>query len=337
MMPTNRSSSPTLSSRAAQTARDLTINARRPLPVAVSPNACGIPLRPLAARDDKLWHRFPINLKPHSLSLVLLLVIVIMLVPSAQSQNILLKTGQTIETKGVRRSDDMVMGKVRVGSSSGEVGYQVSTIAKIDFPEPPQLKTTAAFLSQGEPAKALADIGPVVKYYEPFRDLPGNWWAQAALLKVSALGGMQLDKEAEALGEEIRKYVTDPETARAAQLQLVAGLLRKEEYAKAMELCDAVIKESAKSDVLAEAWVRKGDALLAQRQWDGAVLAYLHVPVFYEDENRWMPPALLGSARAFRGLEDLERAKKSFKDLAAGFPKSTQAESARAELQKLPE
>ncbi len=174
-----------------------------------------------------------------------------------------------------------------------------------------------------------------MKYYEPFRDLPGNFWAQAALLKVSALAGMQLDKEAEALGEEIRKNVTDPETARAAQLQIVSSLIRKEDYAKAIALCDAVIKESAKPSVLAEAWVKKGDALLAQRTYDGAVIAYLHVPVFYEDEKLWMPSALLGSARGFRGLEDLDRAKKSLNDLTAEYPKSAQAELARAELQKL--
>jgi len=263
------------------------------------------------------------------------ILLVLLLVSPSGAQNILLKTGQTIEIKGVRRSGDMVMGKVQVGVSSGEVGYQASTIARINFPEPPQLKTTEAFLAQVQPEKALADIGPVVKYYEPFRDVPGNWWAQAALLKVSALGGMQLDKEAETLGDEIRKNSTDPETARAAQLQLIPGLVRKEDFEKALELCDAVIKDSTKPEVLAEAWVRRGDALLAQRQWDGAVLAYLHVPVFYEDEKRWMPPALLGSARAFRGLEDLERAKRSLDDLTAQYPKSAQAELARAELQKL--
>ena len=268
--------------------------------------------------------------------IVLVLVLVLVIVPSSSAQNILLKTGQTIETKGVRRSGDMVMGRVHVGASSGEVGYQAFTIARINFPDPPQLKTTAAFLSQGEPEKALADIEPVVKYYEPFRDLPGNFWAPAALLKVSALGGMQLDKQAEALGDEIRKSVTDPETARAAQLQLVPGLVRREDFEKALQLCDRVIKESAQTDVLAEAWVRKGDAFLAQRKWDGAVLAYLHVPVFYEDEKRWMPPALLGSARAFRGLEDLDRAKRSLNDLTAGYPKSAQAEVARTELQKIP-
>jgi tetratricopeptide (TPR) repeat protein len=279
----------------------------------------------VAARDDNRFWRL-------SATFLLLLT----LVASSSAQSILLKTGQTIDTKGVRRSGDMVMGKVQVGASSGEVGYQASTISRINFPEPPQLKTTVAFLSQGESEKALADIEPVVKYYEPFRDLPGNFWAPAALLKVSALSGMQLDKQAEALGDEIRKSVTDPETARAAQLQLVPGLVRRENFEKALELCDAVIKESAQADVLAEAWVRKGDTLVAERQWDGAVLAYLHVPVFYEDEKRWMPPALLGSARAFRGLEDLDRAKRSLNDLAAGYPKSAQAEIARAELQKMP-
>jgi TolA-binding protein len=264
------------------------------------------------------------------------LLLLFLLVRPAQAQNILLKTGQTIETKGVRVSGDVVMGKVQVGSSSGEVGYQISTIARIDFPVPPQLKTTEALLAQGASQKALAEIGPVVKYYEPFRNVPGNWWAQAALLKVSALGGMQLDREAETLGEEIRKSATDPETARAAQLQLIPGLMRTENFDKAIQLCDAVIKDGTKPEVLAEAWARKGDALLAQRQWDGAVLAYLHIPVFYEDEKRWMPQALLGSARAFRGLEDLERAKKSLNDLTAQYPKSAQAEIARAELQKLP-
>ena len=265
-----------------------------------------------------------------------LTILLLVLVTPVHAQNIILKTGQTIETKGVRRSGDMVMGKIQVGSSNGEVGYQVVTITRIDFPEPAQLKTTAEFLTQDKPKKALADIGPVVKYYEQFRDLPGNWWAQAALLEVAALSGMQLDKAAEALSETIRKNVTDPETTRAAQLQLVPGLVRSEDYDKALQLCDAVIKESAKPDVLAEAWVRKGDTFLAQRQWDNAVLAYLHVPVFYADEKLWMPPALLGSARALRGLEDLEGAKKSFNDLTAKFPKSAQAEIARAELKKLP-
>ena len=324
MMTIHRLNLRALSSRAEQTEKDLAGNARRGPYVAASHDACKVPRRPSATQDDK----------PSSLFLLLLLLLVI--APSAHAQSILLKTGQTIETKGLRRSGDMVLIKVQVGGSSGEVGYRASTIAKIAFPEPPQLKTAAAFLSQGQPEKALADIEPVIKYYEPFRDLPGNWWATAALLKISALNAMRLEKAAEKLADEIRKSVSDPETVRAAQLQLVAGFVRRVEYDKALQLCDTVIKESTKAELLAEAWVHKGDALLAQRLWDGAVLAYLHVPVFYEDEKLWMPPALLGSARAFRGLEDFERARRSLEDLSAQYPKSAQAEIGRAELQRLP-
>ena len=74
-----------------------------------------------------------------------LLVLVLVIAPSAQAQTILLKTGQTIETKGVRRSGDMVMIKVQVGASSGEVGYRASTIAKIAFPEPPPTENHRGF------------------------------------------------------------------------------------------------------------------------------------------------------------------------------------------------
>ena len=260
----------------------------------------------------------------------------LLLFSSAEGQNIVLKTGQTIETKRVRRFSDMVMAEVPVGSHTGEVGYRGSTIERIDFIEPPELKATEALLAQGEPEKALIAIAPVVTYYEPFRDIPGNWWAQAALLKVSALSGMKLDKEADSLGTEIRRNTIDPEAARAVQLQLIPAFLRQEEFERALQLCNDVIKQSTKAQVLAEAWVHKGDVFLARRQWVDALCAYLRVPVFYEQEKLWMPPALLGSARAYRGLDDVKGVRNSLDELANEFPKSPQAEIARIELKKLP-
>jgi hypothetical protein len=259
-----------------------------------------------------------------------------LLLSAAGAQNIILKTGQTIETKGVRRFGDMVMAEVLIGSHRGEVGYRGSTIERIEFIEPPELKATEAFLAQGEPEKALIAIAPVVTYYEPLRDIPGNWWAQAALLKVSALSGMKLDKEAESLGTEIRRNTIDPEAARAVRLQVIPALLRQEEFENALQLCNDVIKQSTKTQVLAEAWVHKGEVFLARRQWVDALCAYLRVPVFYEQEKLWMPPALLGSARAYRGLDDVQGVRKSLDELVNEFPKSPQAEVARIELKKLP-
>lgn len=252
------------------------------------------------------------------------------------AQTITLKSGQAVETKGVRRDGDMIMGKIEVAGTAGEIGYQVSAIAKIAFPEPRRIKSAADLLSEGQAEKALAEVEPVAAYYAPFRDIPGAWWAQAAVIKVSALAAMQRDAEAETLAREIQEIAPDPETARAANLRIAAALVRKQDYEKAAQICDAAIKESARPDVLADAWVIKGNLLLAQKQWDAALLAFLRVPVFYRDEKLFMPPALLGSGRAYRRLEDLDRAKRSYNDLTAAFPKSAEAAIARGELQKLP-
>lgn len=254
---------------------------------------------------------------------------------SIRAQTIVLKTGQRVETNGVRRSGEKVMGKIEVAGTAGEVGHDVSAIAKIEFPEPQGIKRAAEALSQGDAERALADINPIIAFYESFRDIPGAWWAPAAVVKVSALAALQRDVEAEPLAAMIQRTATDPETARAANLRIASSLVKRQEYDRAAQIVDAAIKESTRPDVLADAWVTKGNVLLAQKQWDAALLAFLRVPVFYRDEKLHMPPALLGSARAYRYLEDKERARKTLDELIAGFPKSAEATTAKAELQKL--
>lgn len=262
-------------------------------------------------------------------------MLVLALGDRVSAQSIILKTGQKIDTLGLRRDGELVMGKVQVGTGSGEVGYNVSQIAKIDFPEPRALKSASDFLTQSQPEKALAEIDPVVKYYEPFKDVPGAWWAQAAAIKVSVLAMLRREAEGEALTNEIQKTVTDPETARSVQLRLAGGLIRKKEFEKAIAICDTAIAQSNDPSLLAEAWIKKGDALFAQRQFDAALLAYLHVPVFYDDEKSFVPAALLGSARAYWRLDDTTQAKRSLNDLIATYPKSAEATVAQSELQKM--
>lgn len=265
----------------------------------------------------------------------IVLVLVLVLDLKVEAQTIVLKSGQRVDTSGLRRSGDKVLGKIEVGGSAGEVGHPVASIGRIEFPEPKGLKSASDLLSQGQPEKALAEITPVLAFYEPFREIAGAWWAPAAVVKVSALAALGRDLEAEPLALQIQKSATDPETARAANLRIANSLLRKQDYEKAGQLCDAAIKESARPDVLADAWVTKGNILLAQKQWDAALLAFLHVPVFYREEKLFMPPALLGSARAYRRLDDIDRAKKSLHDLIGSFPKSSEASLAETELQKL--
>ena len=265
----------------------------------------------------------------------LALLVCLSAVQSARPQAIILKTGQKLDTLGVRRDRDIIMAKVQVGTGSGEVGYSPAQIAKIEFPEPRGLKTATDLLAQRQPEKALAEIEPVVSYYAPFKDVPGAWWSQAAVIKVSVLTALHRDGDAETLADQIQRSVTDPNTARAIQVRLSGTLIRKKEFEKAIAICDAAIKEITEPAVLADAWMHKGEALAGLKEWEEALLAYLHIPVFYSDQTSLLAPALLGSGRAYARLDDAARAKKALNDLIAAYPSSPEAAAAQGELKKL--
>jgi tetratricopeptide (TPR) repeat protein len=153
--------------------------------------------------------------------------------------------------------------------------------------------------------------------------------------KVSALTALQRDQEAELLAQTIEKSATDPDTARLARVNLSTGLIHRKEFEKAIDYCDRAIKGSDDPHVLASAWMHKGDAYAGLKQWDDALLAYLHIPVFYGDETALQPAALLGSARAYRRIDDPTRAKRAFSDLMAAYPNSPEAAVASTEMKKL--
>src|SRR5690348_2045642 len=99
----------------------------------------------------KLNFKFQISnfrlVAPAPIMLVIVLTIMIDL-PVVSAQTITLKTGQKVETLGLRRDGAIIMGKVQVGSGQGEVGYNIAQIARIDFPEPRGIKAASDLLAQ---------------------------------------------------------------------------------------------------------------------------------------------------------------------------------------------
>jgi hypothetical protein len=61
----------------------------------------------------------------------------------------------------------------------------------------------------------------------------------------------------------------------------------------------------------------------------------LQIPVFYPEQKNATPAYLLGSAQCYFELNDLARARASLDELTKTFENSAEAESARAELEKV--
>ena len=262
--------------------------------------------------------------------------------PSAPAQNIVMKDGKTIISKSLRRQGDTIMATVEISAATGdkpaqtgEVGYALSQISRLDFPEPAQLRTVPELILAGRMPEALAQIEPVVKFYESFRDAPGSWWDEAAMLKVEALQATGNYKDSEPLIDSLARSASDPETVRAAKVFIAAGMTRRGEHAKAVEIFDAVLKDATKPLTIATASVNKGQSHLALKQYEPALIAFLQVPVFYPNQKLLVPQALLGSAKAYYGMDDLVRAKATLDELLKDYGASAQAAEAKAELTKV--
>ncbi|MCE9609154.1 MAG: tetratricopeptide repeat protein [Chthoniobacter sp.] len=265
--------------------------------------------------------------------------------PAPQTLNILLKDGKTIVTKGLRRQGDTIMATVDIripGSGTepakvqtGELGYPVDKIAKLDFPEPAVLQTVPDLIASGKAGEALTQLEPVVRYFGQFRDAPGSWWPDAVLLKLEALHAMGNFKEADPLTDNLSRVATDPETIRAAKVFVAGQLTRRGDHAKAIKLFQEVLKETNKPMTLATAAVNMGQSQLALKEYDSALLSFLQIPVFYPRHKMLLTQAMLGAGRAYFGLEDFPRAKATLDELIKDYSTSPQVADAKAELEKI--
>jgi tetratricopeptide (TPR) repeat protein len=263
----------------------------------------------------------------------------------AQNVNIVMKDGSVVATKEiVRRTGDLIMAKVErqmpppaqgqapVTPPVDEVGFAVQKIAKIEFPEPAQLKQSAALIGQGKIDEALSRLDSVFRYYEGFRDAPGSWWGEAAVLKVGALLTQGKDSDAASLVDQLNRFATEPQTALAGRALSAALMSRRGDHARAVEVFEAVMKDGSAPDVLAVAAIYKGRSHLALKQYDPAALSFLQIPVLYPEAKHLLPASTLGAGQAFAGLQDRARAKDVLTGLIKDFPSTSEAGQAREEL-----
>jgi tetratricopeptide (TPR) repeat protein len=266
-------------------------------------------------------------------------ILLVGLAMAAQAQSIVMKDGRRIVAKTLRRQGDAIMAgdpSENGGAAlNGEVGYPLTQIEKLEFPEPAQLRLAADSITQGKATEAVSQLDQALHYYEGFRDAPGSYWADLALLKVNALLGLGRYAEAEPIASQVARLATDPETILGAKAQAAACLGKRGDHAKAVEMCDQVLKDASRSDILASAAIYKGQSHLALKQWEPALLAFLDVPVLHADQKALLPQALLGAGRALFALEDYPRAKASLNELISTYGASAEATAAKAELEKI--
>lgn len=246
------------------------------------------------------------------------------------------KDGKSVAATSFRRSGVEIVATVQGSSAMAELAYPVGSIERINFPEPGQIESCTKLVLDGKPDEALAKIESTIVYYDSFKDIPGNWWGYAALVKLKALQDLHRDAAADTLIDEMVKAAPpNSEAARLAGVLQASIVARDGHPEKALPVYDDAINAGKDDETLGYAWAGKAAALYALQRYEPAVLAYLHLPVFYPDVKLLMPAALLGSAKCYVHIEHLPDAEKAFNDLVEQFPGTQEAAAAKAELKKI--
>lgn len=189
---------------------------------------------------------------------------------TANAQTVVLKDGQTLNAKSVSRSGDTIKVKIVAAQGSLEVSKPISQVDHIDFPKPPELAETKALIAKGQATKALIKIDPIVSFFAPFKDITGNWWSDAALLKITALIAADKEAQASTLINEIATSSKNPEAVLEAKLRLAESIAHKGDRKKAEAAFQDIIQTSKSSSVLAEAWVDMGNSHFTGKEFKDA-------------------------------------------------------------------
>lgn len=233
---------------------------------------------------------------------------------------------------------------VEVSGSAMTTSKKLAEAVLIEWPAIQPMTEAKNLILRGESSKALEMIEPVLKTFDKVRTVRGSPWIKAAAIKLDALDRMENDAS---LGTFLTTLDSvddgsNPELTSKIKLAKLLMRARQGDHTGVIADATALIAQSDDPDVLARLHLLKGSSLLALKRYEPAMNTFLRVPVFYGSQQEHLPKALLGAAKAFRGmdspatrdqhLEDVSN--RYLRELVATFPVSKEAEEAKQLLPK---
>lgn len=255
------------------------------------------------------------------------------LVQGALGQAIVLKDGITkLGPDQFKIQGGKVMKIVKVGGNVATSELQMSSVLRIEWPEPEELTKGQALLASGKSDEALALLKQGRDFFEPFKDVPGNRFADLSFAYVEALGAAgKFEDSVKAMPALRLLKLADSQKLKLKILQLNIDRQTSSDYKDIIAQAQNILSETDDSAVGASLWMIQGDVYFKQKDWEKALFAYLRVPVFYGTQVQRVPEAELNSARCLAKMRRFEDAANYYKRLIETYPGSNVAETAKSE------
>jgi hypothetical protein len=252
---------------------------------------------------------------------------------SLQGERYRLRDGRMLE------ADSTVIreGMIRVvtpgeGAVAGEVSYPLSIVTQIEDIDPEPLRQARRSLEAGRAAEAKVDAERIVHRYAAFPRTPGSLWLEAQVLVLRALAALRRDPEARALAAVLQREPATPGQRSWMTFSVATVDARQTRLTEARTAFAMLLGADAPPELEREATLELADLCLAAEEWEQALESYLRIPAFHGTRPDLLPRALLGSARAYRGLKDTARMERTLFQLNDDHGVSSEAAVARREF-----
>lgn len=253
---------------------------------------------------------------------------------SVYAQRYILRDGRIIEAEGTTlRADQIVRAIPGYAEGDAEIAYPIANVARIEWPEPPELAEARQSLIAGQPEAALLLSERMAARFAPLASVPGSWWSEAALIQARALAQSDQSDAAGTLARQLVQTALTPEIAASATVILAEIEVAAGRQEPAIAFLHELSARSPGPTIEAQIQLLRGDLALQRGAAEAALEAYLQVPAFFGALDEFMPRALLGSARAYRAYGDPARSKRAYTELMGRYGNSSEAAHARVEFQ----
>ena len=247
----------------------------------------------------------------------------------AHGQSIILKDGNRLGPDQFKVEGGKVMKLVKIGEQTSKAALPMASVARLDWPTCEELNSGTTLMAAGKMTEALEILKKGMDFFEPLKDVEGNWYGALAFAYVEALSqGSSVTDVVKALPILRSLKLSDAQKLKLKIIQLNIDRQTGTNADTIIGQAQNILSETDDSSVGASLWSIIGDVYFKQKLWEKALLAYLRVPVFYGTQVQKVPEAEFNSAECLTKMRRFEDAQSYYKRLIDTYPGSAIADRA---------